>query len=472
MYALKEADEHERLIRKSLRERTGEGLKVNEAASAYEVMRKETDSTHDLYLRMQDKVEEAGLAAGVHGSDIWVVDEARPPARPVAPDLPLYLAITLFASLWIAIGSVLIVESIGSAALGANFAIVFLLLPGVVGNAQAPTPSTSGLPTGVARTPLGGETTRSTPNAKDAPSVWGGPGGNPAGLPPPASGVSGAAMVSAITAGDLLDISEFHTPEFHSAVRVSSAGTVKLPMLGEVRVDAMDELEAGKVIAEALVARGVLNHPQVSVLITAWVGQDVSVLGEVARPGVYAYTVHHRLYDLISAASGLSAMAGATANIFHRGDPDTPHPVALTQDGVEAGTDRNPELAAGDTVQVSRAGLVYVVGDVIRPGGFTADPTQEFTVVKALSLAWGPTQNAAVQKALLIREQKGGRTVTTLNLKRMLRGQDPDQPIFDHDILFVPDSTAKNLFNRTIESAIQSAVGVSIYAGLVYSQRF
>jgi len=74
-------------------------------------------------------------------------------------------------------------------------------------------------------------------------------------------------------------------------------------------------------------------------------------------------------------------------------------------------------------VQVSRAGLVYVVGDVIRPGGFPVDPAQGLTVVQALSLAWGPTQNAAAGKALLIREQKGGRTLTTLNLRRMLHGQ-------------------------------------------------
>jgi protein involved in polysaccharide export with SLBB domain len=93
-------------------------------------------------------------------------------------------------------------------------------------------------------------------------------------------------------------------------------------------------------------------------------------------------------------------------------------------------------------------------------------------VLRALSLAWGPSQNAALSKAVLIREQKSGRTVTTLDLKRMLHGQDPDQPIQDHDILFVPNSAAKNLYNRTIEAAVQSAVGVSIYAGLVYSQRF
>jgi polysaccharide export outer membrane protein len=175
---------------------------------------------------------------------------------------------------------------------------------------------------------------------------------------------------------------------------------------------------------------------------------------------------------MISAASGLGPTAGGVVNIYHRNDPNTPHPVPLDPNGAVVGPDRNPELAPGDIVQVTRAGLVYVVGDVIRPGGFIVDPTQEFTVLKALSLAWGPSQNAALSKALLIREQKGGRTVTTLDLKRILRGKDPDQPIHDHDILFVPDSTAKNLFNRTIESAIQSAAGVSIYAGMVYSQRF
>jgi hypothetical protein len=77
----------------------------------------------------------------------------------------------------------------------------------------------------------------------------------------------------------------------------------------------------------------------------------------------------------------------------------------------------------GDTVQVSRAGLVYVIGDVVRPGGFAVDPAQGLTVVQALSLAWGPSQNAATGRALLIREQKGGRTLTTLNLGRMMHGQ-------------------------------------------------
>jgi polysaccharide export outer membrane protein len=279
-------------------------------------------------------------------------------------------------------------------------------------------------------------------------------------------------MPAPIGPGDFLDVSEVHTPEFHSAVRVSPSGTVTLPMIHEVQVGGMDEQTAAHAIEAALVAQGMLLHPQVSVLVTSYAGQDVSVLGEVVRPGVYPYTLHHRLLDLISTASGLAPSAGRLVNIFHRDDAQTPHPVVLDPSGTDTETDHNPELAPGDTVQVSRAGLVYVVGDVQRPGGFAVDPAQGLTVVQALSLAWGPTQNAAMGKAILIREQKGGRTLTSLNLKRMLHGQEPDQPVRDRDILFVPDSAAKNLWNRTVESAIQSAIGVTIYAGLVYSQRF
>ncbi len=121
---------------------------------------------------------------------------------------------------------------------------------------------------------------------------------------------------------------------------------------------------------------------------------------------------------------------------------------------------------------MSRAGLVYVVGDVIRPGGFPVDPVQGLTIVQAVALAWGPSQNAAVGNAVLIREQKDGRTMIPLDLKRMLRGKEPDQAVQDRDIIFVPDSMAKNLLNRTMESAIQSTIGVSIYSGLVYSQRY
>jgi polysaccharide export outer membrane protein len=474
--AWRTAADREQLVRTDLDKLTGEGMKANEAATQYSVMREEANASHELYMRVLEKSEEAGLAAGVHRSNIEVVDCARQPVKPVAPDLPLYLAITLFAGLWLAVGGALLLESIHptshSATVPAALALLAVLLVGGVGLAQAPTPNTSGLPRGVVRIPASPDN-RSLPNPKESPAVWGtGGGAGQTVLPPLAGTQSASPMPAPIGPGDFLDVSEFHTPEFHSAVRVSPAGTVALPMIHEVEIGGLNEEAAARAIEAALVAQGMLLHPQVSVLVTAYAGQDVSVLGEVVRPGVYPYTLHHRLLDLISAASGLAPSAGRLVNIFHRDDAKTPHPVVLDPSGTDTDGEHNPEMAPGDTVQVSRAGLVYVVGDVQRPGGFAVDPAQGLTVVQALSLAWGPTQNAAIGKALLIREQKGGRTLTSLNLKRMLHGQEPDQPVHDRDILFVPDSAAKNLWNRTMESAIQSTIGVTIYSALVYSQRY
>jgi polysaccharide export outer membrane protein len=470
--AFQTAEDREQMVKKSLDERTAEGMELNDAAMQYAVMRQEADSSHDLYMKVFEKMEEAGLAAGVQSSNIAVVDYARQPVKPVAPDLLLYMAITFFAGLWLAVGGALLMEAMHSSSGRAAVALLLVVLAGGVAHGQAPTPALDGLPTGVARIPFTPDT-KTVPNPKDSPSVWSGAtGAGQMGVMLQPGAQSGAPMAAPIGPGDFVDVQESHTPEFHVGVRVSPAGTVTLPMVGDVLLIGLDEHEAAHTIEAALLKKGMLLHPQVTVLVTAYAGQDVSVLGEVARPGVYPYTLHHRLLDLISAAEGLSANSGRLVNVFHRADPNTPHAVVLDPGGMDTTTDHNPELSPGDTVQVSRAGLVFVIGDVVRPGGFPVDPAQGLTVVQALSLAWGPSQNAAAGKALLIREQKGGRTLTTLNLRRMIHGQDPDQPIYDRDILFVPDSIAKNMWNRTMEAAIQSAVGVTIYASLVYSQRF
>jgi uncharacterized protein involved in exopolysaccharide biosynthesis/protein involved in polysaccharide export with SLBB domain len=459
----------EQMVRASLEETTAEGLKQNQSASEYAAMRQEANASHELYVKVLEKVEEAGLQAGVHISNIEIVDSARQPVKPVTPDLPLYMAITFFAGLWLALGGALVAENFGRKQVGAVAVLVVLAAFGTLSvQAQAPTPSTSGLPTGVARIPQSQET-KSQPNAMEAPAVWNQPGA-------PAVNATGAQagtqMPGPIGPGDWLDVTEFHDAQFHSQIRVSAAGAVTLPMIGELQLAGLDEPAAARAIEAALAAKGMLLHPLVTVRVMAFAAQDVSVLGEVSRPGVYPYGFHHRLLDLIAAASGLAPGAGRVVNIFHRDDPKTAYAVILDPAGADPSGEHNPELSPGDTVQVSRAGLVYVVGDLVRPGGFTIDPAQEITVVQAITLAWGPSQNAALTKAILIREQKGGRTITALNLKRMLRGLDPDLPIHDRDIIFVPDSFAKNLVNRTMESATQSTIGVGIYSGLVYSQRY
>jgi polysaccharide export outer membrane protein len=459
----------EQMVRASLDNVTGEGQKQNQAASEYAAMRQEANASHELYVKVQEKVAEAGLEAGVHNSNIEIVDSARQPVKPVTPDLPIYMAITLIAGLWIALGGALVAENLAHKQIGAVMVLIVLAACGQLSaRAQAPTPNTSGLPTGVASFSQSRET-KSLPNPKDAPAVWNQPGSPVDGAGSPQTG---AQMPGPIGPGDLLDVSEFHDAQFHSQVRVSAAGVVTLPLIGEIQLTGLDEPAAAHAIEAMLVTKGMLLHPLVTVHIMASASQDVSVLGEVAHPGVYPYGFHHRMLDVVAEASGLAPDAGRVVNIFHRDAPKTAHPVILDPTGADPNSDHNPELSPGDTVQVSRAGLVYVVGDLVRPGGFTIDPAQDITVVQAITLAWGPSQNAALSKAILIREQKGGRTITALNLKRMLRGLDPDLPIHDRDIIFVPDSFAKNLVNRTMESAIQSTIGVGIYSGLVYSQRY
>ncbi len=514
----KAALDRQTMLRAQLDARTEEGLDKNDATLEYTVLHEEVQSGRELSNRLRQRMQEASLTAGIHTSAITVVDPAREPAKPVAPDPPLYLAISLFVSFWLAAGGATLldiweptVSAESKARLVARWRSLLVSL-GVLaigvgsGYCQAPTPNTQGLPSGVVKLPEDKPVTV-RPDARQAPPVWNAPGPVAAqALPDVAGHLLATGMALPIAAGDFVDVSEFHLPEFHSSLRVAADGSATLPLIGQVFLAGMTEQVAAHTLEKALLAQGILLHPQVLVVVTGAAGQDVSMIGEVMRPGIYPYSAHHRLLDLIAAASGLSPNSGRLVSVFHRQDPQTAHTVVLDPTGSTPNevnalnadpqwksiqgraqvsssittasqhaakiVDRNPELEPGDTVLVSRAGLVYVIGDVVRPGGFPVDPVQGLTVVQAISLAWGASPNAAASKAILIRDQTGGRTLTTLNLHRMIRGQDPDLPIHDRDILFVPDSTAKNLMNKSLEAAIQSAIGVSIYAGLVYSQRF
>ena len=478
-----EAADREALLRQQWQAATEQSLQRNSLTLQDAVLRSRVLADHELITRLDAKIREARLNAGAHAASITVVDPARTPFKPVSPNLPLDLAITLVCGFWIALGGAVMLDNLSpqtprSLVLLLLAASTLLALP--VARAQAPTPSTSGIPTGVVPEFPKDAPAIPAPNPKTAPPVW----TIGTQLPSAARGASAAAngaspatqlgtpIALPIHAGDFLDISEYHDPDFHSSVRVAADGSVLLPLIGSIHLAGMTENQAAEAIDHALLADGMLTHPQAAVLVTNAAGQDVSVLGEVARPGVYPYATHHRLLDLLSAASGLTPTAGRLVMIYHRDTPQTPHNVILDPSGTDARTDHNPELQPGDTVQVSRAGLVYVIGDVVRPGGFAVDPTQGLTVVQALSLAWGATPNAVTGKVILIRNQKGGRSLTTLNLKRMIRGQDPDIAVRDRDILFIPDSTTKNLLNKSLEAAVQSVIGVSLYAGLVYSQRF
>jgi len=271
-----------------------------------------------------------------------------------------------------------------------------------------------------------------------------------------------AAPALKISAGDLLDITVFDTPELSSKVRVDHLGNINLPVGGELHVGDLIVEQAAATIEKRLLEKDIVKNPHVSVFILEYATQGVTVLGEVKTPGVYPVLGARTLYDFISAAGGTTATASNTAAIMRRAQPDKQEVVHLSNDPAKA-TAANIPIGPGDTILVPRAGIVYVVGDVGKPGGFLIDNTERLTVLQAVALAAVRLVPAALNGSKLIRKSVSGREEIPLPLKKILQNKSADLRLEDGDILFVPASVGKTIGWRGIESAVQSAGLVAIY---------
>lgn len=271
-----------------------------------------------------------------------------------------------------------------------------------------------------------------------------------------------AAPALKISAGDLLDITVFDTPELSSKVRVDHLGNINLPVGGELHVGDLIVEQASAAIQARLLDKDIVKNPHVSVFILEYATQGVTVLGEVKTPGVYPVLGARTLYDFISAAGGTTATASNTAAIMRRAQPDKQEVVHLSNDPAKA-TAANIPIGPGDTILVPRAGIVYVVGDVGKPGGFLIDNTERLTVLQAVALAAGTNRTAALNNSKLIRKSVTGREEIPLPLKKILQNKSADLRLEDGDILFVPASTGKTIGWQGIQSAVQSAGLVAIY---------
>jgi polysaccharide export outer membrane protein len=262
-----------------------------------------------------------------------------------------------------------------------------------------------------------------------------------------------------LSAGDLLDISVFDTPELSQKVRVDDAGDVTLLMGGNVRVAGLNAADAGRAIATQLRRAQILKHPTVSVTVLEYATQGVTILGEVRNPGSYPLLGEHTILDGIAAAGGLTQYASHNATLTRKG---VSFPVSLGS-GNSAGANESSEfLYPGDRVLVGRAGTVYVLGDVGKPGGYMLDSYDSLSVLQGLALAQGLNRTAKLQ-ATLIRNTAAGPRPEPLELKKILANQLPDPALRDGDIVYVPLNGAKDWAGRGLNSILQMAVGVVIY---------
>jgi polysaccharide biosynthesis/export protein len=262
--------------------------------------------------------------------------------------------------------------------------------------------------------------------------------------------------------GDLLKISVFGAPESDQEVRVDPDGNISLNFIGAVHVAGLSSNAAQDLIAKKLKDGAFFAQPQVSVFTKEYATQGVSVLGEVLKPGVYPLLGSRRLFDVLSLAGGTSPKAGRIVSISHREHPEVQRSVLLSNDATES-VKSNIEIFPGDTVMVSRAGVVYVVGDVHKPSGVIMDNGTDMTVLQAIAMAEGTNPTASLNKAKLIRRTPTGPQESPLLLRDMLSSKTPDVRLQAEDIIFVPNSAAKSATRRSLEAIIQTATGVAIY---------
>jgi len=269
-----------------------------------------------------------------------------------------------------------------------------------------------------------------------------------------------------IGVGDLIEVDLFTSPaaqpEFTEKARVASDGTIQLPLMGAVHVAGLSLESAESAISKLYLNHGIYKDAQVNLVVVEYgVQHSISVSGEVQKPGIYPMNGPMHLVDAVALAGGLTNRAGQHIAIEHA-DPSVATEVVQVQNGASS-PEQNPSLSGGDKVIVERAGIVYVVGDVNKPGGYVMDNTGNLSVIQALALAGGATSTASLNNAKLIRTTPKGREETPLQLKKILQSQLTDPYLQADDIVFVPASAGKVAGKRTIDAIVQAATGIAIY---------
>lgn len=283
---------------------------------------------------------------------------------------------------------------------------------------------------------------------------------------------------SQIGSDDLLDISVFEAPEMNRTIRVSTSGEISFELLGAVHAAGLTPRELESVLQEML-SKTYLKDPHVGVFVREWHSHSVSVMGAVKSPGVFQIEGTKSLLEVLSMAQGLADDAGSAVLITHATRPiesgssssSSPSPATTEEINLRKllsspdSQQLNVPIRSGDVLKVPRAGIVYVVGEVNRPGGFVLQNSENISVLQAIALAQGLTHTSAVGRARIIRtdEATGKRAEIPLNLGKILAGKSTDPILEAKDVVFVPNSTTKSVLYRGSEAAVQTAAGVAIY---------
>lgn len=280
---------------------------------------------------------------------------------------------------------------------------------------------------------------------------------------------------SIISPDDTLDIFVMDATDLTRQYRVSPAGTVTFPLLSApLKAAGMTTSDFADLLAQQLHDEGIVMRANIVVSIVSSRDKAVAITGAVRMPQLYPVYGHTTLLDVISQAQGLlddasniCVVSRGNIGMQTSGATDRVQTVDLKKLMQSGDPAYNLYIYPGDHVTVPKAGIIYVVGAVHKPGGFPIKSAKDgMTVMQALAMAEDMTSTAIKSKAVLIRVDataEHGRKQLPINMSDLLAGKAPDPVLQEDDILYIPDSAAKKALHRTMDAAIQVATGIAIY---------
>ena len=232
----------------------------------------------------------------------------------------------------------------------------------------------------------------------------------------------GWAQTDKLGVGDAIRITVHQQPDLTTEARISERGTVALPLVGEIKLAGLSQVEAAGAIGESFKKGQFLKNPQVTVAITTVRSKQVSVLGAVTRPGRYALDdTSTRLADVIAAAGGIMPTGADTVTVIRDGKE---HRIPVLG--------KPFELKGGETIHVERAPVFYIYGEVTRSGAYRIEPNM--TVMQAIAAGGGITPRGSDRRLKLRRADASGKLVETdAKLRDLVK---PDDVIYVKEALF------------------------------------
>src|SRR5258706_1228578 len=232
--------------------------------------------------------------------------------------------------------------------------------------------------------------------------------------------------------GGSIRVTVFQVPDLTTEARVSERGAISFPLIGEIVIAGLSPADAEARIAERLAKGKFVMNPQVSVNVTRVRSRQVSVLGQVARPGRYPMEdARSNLIDMLAMAGGISPGGDENVTaIISRDGPVSRLEIDVADMYRTGDFSQNIQMQNGDTIFVRRAPVFYVYGEVQRAGAYRLEPGM--TVMQALSLGGGITPRGTDRGISIYRHATG-------QASRKLDAQLSD-PVKPDDVIHVRES--------------------------------